>query len=68
MSKAIDAVLESYQRQKSDPEKRAIAVAAALAIINAKVSNAPTYNGIIEIEMNKLSTYADQIQEALKVE
>ena len=48
-------------------EKRAIAVAAALAIIEAKVANAPTYGGIVADEMANLKQYADQIEDALKV-
>ncbi|ALP47904.1 hypothetical protein NDR77_24710 [Pseudomonas aeruginosa] len=68
MSKAIDAILESYQRSISDGEKRAIAVAAALQIIEAKVSNAPTNNAVVENEFNNLNKYADQILAALKGE
>lgn len=47
-------------------EKRAIAVAAALAIIEAKVANSPSYNGIVADELKKLESYADQIEAALK--
>ncbi|WP_223514258.1 hypothetical protein [Pseudomonas sp. GL-R-26] len=47
--------------------QREAAVAAALTLIQAKVSNAPTNGGILEGEMNSLSAYADQIQAALKV-
>lgn len=51
----------------SEEDKRALAVTAALAVIQAKVTNAPTYAAIVENEMKGLSKYADQIQEALKV-
>ena len=47
--------------------QREAAVTAALTLIQAKVSNAPTNGGILESELNNLSTYADQIQAALKV-
>ena len=46
--------------------KREAAVAAALVLIQARVSSTPT-NGVLEGELNNLSKYADQIQEALKV-
>ncbi len=52
---------------QSDKDKRALAVSAALAVIQSKVSNAPTNGGVVESEMKKLGTYADQIQEALQV-
>ncbi|AXP04272.1 hypothetical protein DZG01_15245 [Pseudomonas fluorescens] len=47
--------------------KREAAVAAALTLIQAKVSNSPTNGMALEGELNNLSRYADQIQEALKV-
>lgn len=47
--------------------KREAAVAAALTLIQAKASNSPANSGLLESEMNSLSRYADQIQEALKV-
>ncbi|MBX5852252.1 hypothetical protein ISE07_26270 [Pseudomonas aeruginosa] len=68
MSKAIDAILESYQRSVSYGQKRAIAVAAALQVIEAKVSNAPTNHEVVENEFNNLNKYADQILAALKGE
>jgi hypothetical protein len=46
---------------------REAAVAAALVLINSKVGNSPERGGILQEEMGRLSTYADQIQEALKV-
>lgn len=54
-------------RDGSPEEKREAAVTAALTLIQAKVANAPTNGGALEGEMNSLSKYADQIQEALKV-
>lgn len=60
--------LSNYNlRSKSNEDKRSLAVIAALAIIQAKVSNTPADCNIVADEMNKLSEYADQIQEALKV-
>ena len=54
-------------RDGSPEEKREAAVAAALTLIQAKVANSPTNGGVLESEMKSLSSYADQIQEALKV-
>lgn len=68
MSKVFEAVQESNHRSKAPEEKRAIAVAAALAIIHAKASNTPADCNVVTDEMNNLSQYADQIQEALKVQ
>lgn len=48
-------------------ELREAAVSAALALIQAKVANSPSNGGALEYEMSSLSKYADQIQEALKV-
>lgn len=66
MSKAFEALLDSYQRHVSDDSKRAIAVTAALEIIQAKVSNAPADDAIVEKEMGNLKAYTDQILAALK--
>ena len=51
----------------SAESQREAAVAAALALIQAKVSNSPTNGAVLESEMKSLSEYADQIQAALKV-
>lgn len=60
--------LTKYNSHLHSPEdKRALAVSAALTLIQAKVSNAPTNGGILESEMGTLGAYADKIQEALKV-
>ena len=60
--------LTGYADFGATPEmKRLRAVAAALAVIQAKVANAPTYSCIVSDEIDQLSKYADQIQEALKV-
>jgi len=53
-----------YSNKAAD--KRALAVAAALSIIQAKVANAPTNGTIVSDEMANLKAYADQIEEALK--
>jgi len=47
--------------------KREAAVAAALTLIQAKVSNSPSNGSALEGELNNLSRYADQIQAALHV-
>lgn len=47
---------------------REAAVAAALVLINSKVGNSPERGGILQEEMGRLSTYADQIQAALEAE
>lgn len=53
---------------EGSPEaKREAAVTAALTLILAKVANSPTNGSILEGELKSLSTYADQIQAALKV-
>ncbi|MBD8493844.1 hypothetical protein [Pseudomonas syringae] len=44
---------------------RAHAVASALELIAARVSSSASAH--LDVEMNNLSKYADQIQEALKV-
>ncbi|EJM09754.1 hypothetical protein PMI21_05486 [Pseudomonas sp. GM18] len=46
---------------------REAAVAAALVLINSKVGNAPDKSEALKEEMERLSVYADQIQEALKL-
>lgn len=45
-------------------DKRILAVNAALELIQARVSNS-TVSGLLEGELNRLSTYADQIQAAI---
>lgn len=47
--------------------RREAAVAAALVLIQARVTSTPLNGGVLEGEMNNLSKYADQIQDALKV-
>lgn len=47
--------------------RREAAVAAALTLIHSKVGNSPERGAILHEEMGRLSAYADQIQEALKV-
>ncbi|WP_122846307.1 hypothetical protein [Pseudomonas viridiflava] len=53
-------------RTKGADDRRAMAVAAALSLIHAKASSTPADCNILTDEMNNLSQYADQIQEALK--
>lgn len=66
MSKAFEALIDSYQRHVSDDSKRATAVTVALEIIQAKVANTPADNSIVEKEMGNLKAYTDQILAALK--
>ena len=52
--------------QSSDPKaKRAYAVSAALELIAVRVLNNQS-SDVLGDELSKLSTYADQIQDALK--
>ncbi|MEB2514803.1 hypothetical protein SOP85_05055 [Pseudomonas sp. YuFO20] len=60
---AVTAAGESRDLDAS--EKRALAVAAALEVIAAKASGADATT--LKVEFVNLSTYADQIQAALKV-
>ncbi|PRB51185.1 hypothetical protein CQ009_12945 [Pseudomonas sp. MYb2] len=57
----------SGMSEGSAEAKREAAVAAALTLIQSKVSNSPTNGAALDYEMSSLSKYADQIQEALKV-
>lgn len=69
MTSAADKITDlGSNRYSSLPEeqKRCIAVAAALGLITASVSGADD-RALLTVEMDKLSKYADQIQEALKV-
>ena len=51
----------------SAASQREAAVVAALTLINTKAGNSPERGGILHEEMGRLSAYADQIQEALKL-
>ncbi len=48
-------------------DTREAAVAAALVLIQAKVSNSPERHAIVQEELGRLSAYADLIQAALTV-
>lgn len=61
----IDSGMNGYVNA-SPNNKRAIAVAAALELIQTRVGTS-TYAGVLDSELNDLSSYADTIQEALKV-
>lgn len=56
----------TYEHASPD-RKRSIAVAAALELIAARVGGAPANGTHLDVEIGKLSAYADAIQEALKV-
>ncbi|WP_224795837.1 hypothetical protein [Pseudomonas fluorescens] len=68
MPAAIDKLTELGGHRYSalpDEQKRALAVAAALEVICAKASGADATS--LKVEFGHLATYADQVQEALKV-
>ncbi|WP_434558033.1 hypothetical protein [Pseudomonas sp. Z4-20] len=68
MSEHFKSLRRHAGMSEGTPEaKREAAVAAALALIQSKVANAPTFGSALEAEMKLLSSYADLIQEALKV-
>ncbi len=51
----------------SPARKRSIAVAAALEVIAARITSAPSNGTFLDQEIGRLSSYADQIQAALEV-
>ncbi|MFK3815096.1 hypothetical protein ACI2KG_00550 [Pseudomonas sp. NPDC089407] len=51
----------------SEEDKRAYAVAAALEVIGQKASQSGAHITHLDKEFERLSTYADQIQAALKL-
>lgn len=60
--------LTKYNSHLHSPQdKRAIAVTAALELIKAKVANSPSNATVLEDEIADLDSYADKIQDALKV-
>ena len=69
MSEAIKQIgnvaSNTYGFQK-DGVKRAMAVAAALELVALNVQGGNSSN-LLEAELGRLSSYADKIQEALKV-
>jgi len=61
------AVLDYVKYANGDAaDQRALAVNAGLELIQSRVSTLPTGTSL-EVEIGKLSSYADKIQEALKV-
>ena len=56
---------DSAERATNEQDQRARAVAAAIGLIEAKVSGSDASN--LKVEMGNLSLYADRIQEALIV-
>ncbi|KRW62348.1 hypothetical protein [Pseudomonas sp. TTU2014-080ASC] len=70
MSEVIQALAgftSSNYPNASAERKRSIAVAAALELIAARVASSPVNGTQLDEELNRLSKYADQIQEALVV-
>ena len=68
MAIAIDKLTELGGHRYSslpDEQKRALAVAAALEVICSKATGGDTTS--LNAEFENLSTYADHVQEALKV-
>lgn len=64
---ALAGNTNAYYEGATPARKRSIAVAAALELIAARVTSAPANGTQLDQEISRLSTYADQIQEALKV-
>jgi hypothetical protein len=64
MANAIESIVNNAINGRSGNVDRPTAVAAALELIAARVANASNA-GQLESEMNNLSKYADQIQQAL---
>lgn len=68
MSEAIKAIAvvgtNAYSRLQPETQ-RSIAVAAALELILARVTSAPANGTHLDVELGKLSQYADQIQAAV---
>lgn len=65
MANAIESIVNNAINGRGGNVDRPTAVAAALELIAAKVANSPSSNSQLEVEMGRLSTYADQIQAAL---
>lgn len=65
MSEEFKALV-GHHSSTPDQGRRSVAVAAALAVIQAKVANTPASSSILADEMGNLSRYADLIQAALK--
>ena len=55
----------SYYHKSDELDQRAIAVSCALELIRAQVSSGSGYQ--LNSQLDQLSTFADQIQAALKV-
>ncbi|KRP59074.1 hypothetical protein [Pseudomonas trivialis] len=66
MSGSIETIVNNAIHGRTAEVKRATAVAAALEIIAAKVSNSPGHHGQVEQEFESLSKYADLIEAAIK--
>ncbi|MDD2032740.1 hypothetical protein [Pseudomonas sp. 39167] len=65
MEELRESIKTAGDADYSDEVRRTAAVAAALTVIAYKASGADSTN--LSVEMTRLSTYTDQIQEALKV-
>lgn len=59
-------VVNAGHNKTHEDHHRRYAVAAALEVIASRVAGT-TVGGLLESEMENLSKYADQIQEALKI-
>ena len=66
MASATETLVGNAINGRGTAVNRATAVAAALELIAAKVSNSSTNNAQLANELENLSKYADQIQAALK--
>lgn len=65
MANAFETIINNAISGREQHVNRPTAVAAALELIAAKVSNSPSDTLQLQREMGNLSQYADQIQEAL---
>lgn len=68
MSATIHAAINNAADLEYSPsQRRGFAVAAALEVIIAKAGQSGAHQTYLEIEMGRLSEYADRIQAALTV-
>ncbi len=66
MTKAFETIIDNAISGRDKSIDRPTAVAAALELIALRMTSATQHQYQLGNEMDKLSKYADQIQEALK--
>ena len=64
-SRFVNGKSFSYYYESEESDQRAIAVSCALELIRAQISSGSGYQ--LDTQLKELSTFADQIQDALKV-